>query len=380
MPSFGLLWAIVVAAIFSRVATAEDAVPALSRLLSDLPADHSVLEIPAGVYTVGSSWTVARSGVTIRGAGMGKTILVRDSHFDGALVKMDAANSSISNLTLDGNGAANVLFLNRPGVVADSVEVKNFTHIGIAVPASGCRVTNCFVNGPSIQTTMGVWHDGGRTSSDSTIVIDHNVIKNTGLYGTGGEITITNNQISGEPNPGGGQIDVGNAFTKNTIALITENNILNGGTIRTGGIELGGGRFTVANNTIRNHGAAGIGVGHNAVRAVITGNTISNSGRNTDDKNRPQNRSGIYVLYGAQNVEISGNRCFDDQPMKTQTWGIILTGLPARPDPRFPAKTTEHVTISNNDLRGNIHPEGLLDESGARDKIISGNLPAKANR
>jgi hypothetical protein len=293
---------------------------------------------------------------------------------------MDGVNSSITNLTLDGNGTARVLFLDRPGVVADTVEVKNFTHIGIAAPASGCRVTNCFISGPSTQSTMGVWHDAGRTSFDATIVIDHNVIRNTGLYATGGQITIANNQISGEPNPGGGQIDIGNAFSTNTAALITGNTISDGGTIRTGGVELGGGSFTVVNNIIRNHGLAGIGVGHNAIRATISHNVISNSGRNIADRNKPQNRSGIYVLYGAQNLEISGNQCFDDQPNKTQTWGVILAPPPLRADPRFAPKATEHVVVKENDLRRNLHGEGLLNQSGARDLNVSGNLPPQANR
>jgi hypothetical protein len=377
-----LLFAIVGVALCRQAhsAVANDSVPALARALSELPPDSSVLDVPQGVYTIGSTWMISRAGVTIRGAGTGKTVLIRDQRFDGALVKMDAPNSLISNLTLDGNGIAHVLFLDRPGVVADTVEVKNFTHIGIAVPASGCRVTNCLISGPSIQTTMGVWHDAGPTSTDSTIMIDHNVVKSSGLYATGGHITIADNQINGGPNPSGGQIDIGNAFTKNTVAVITENTIVNGGTLRTGGIELGGGNFTVTNNIIRNHGLAGIGLGHNVIRATISGNTISNSGHYVADRNNPQNRSGIYVLYGAQNVEISGNRCFDDQPNKTQTWGIILVPPPLRADPRFAPKATEHVVIRENDLRGNIQSEGLLDQSGARDRMISANFPSQANR
>jgi hypothetical protein len=85
-------------------------------------------------------------------------------------------------------------------------------------------------------------------------------------------------------------------------------------------------------------------------------------------------------MYGAANVEISGNRCFDDQPNKTQTWGVILVPPPTRPDPRFSPRAMDHIAIKDNDLRGNIHPEGLLDESGARDKTFSSNLPARANR
>ena len=160
---------------------------------------------------------------------------------------------------------------------------------------------------------------------------------------------------------------------------LQETPLLTGDGIKTGGLELGGGNFTVTNNTIRNHGSCRIGIGHNVIGARIAGNTISNCGRNLAERNRPQCRSGIYVGYGASNIVILRNRCFDDETNKTQTYGVILAPPSARADPRFAAKATEHVTIRDNDLRGNIHPEGLLDQSGARDKTVSGNLPRQAN-
>jgi len=367
----------------------EDSVPRLARALADLSGESSVVDLPEGLYTIGSTWVISRPGVTIRGAGPGKTILMRNPKFDGALVRMDAENGTITNLTLDGNGAATVILLDRPGITADTIEVKNFTHIGITVPASGCRITKCLVSGLGIADapSMGIWHDAGKIpTKKSTITIDHSTIQNNGMCGiycTGGEVIATNNRISGNhiiTSPGGGQIDIGNAFTTNTVATISGNTITDGGSVKTGGIELGGGKFTVTKNTIRNHGASGIGLGHNAIQAVIADNTISNCGRNVADANKPQNRSGIYVMYGAANVEIFGNRCFDDQANKTQTWGLILAPPPRRIDPRFAPKATEHVLARDNDLRGNLHREGLLDQSGARDRIVSANLPAQANR
>jgi hypothetical protein len=370
-------------------ASTNDSVPALAQSVSDLAPDRSVLELPEGTYTIGGTWTISRAGVTIRGAGIGKTILVRDPKFDGVMVKMDAKNSMISDLTLDGNGTTTVISLNRPGAVADTIDVRNFAHIGIAVPASDsdCRITKCFISGfgnPAIQS-IGIWHDAGKISTDATLTIDHSIIKNNGMCGiycTGGKVTITNNQLSGNhliTSPGGGQIDIGNAFTTNTVATITGNTIVDGGSIKAGGIELGGGNFTVTNNVIRNHGLAGIGIGHNAIQAKISGNTVSNSGHYIADNNKPQNRSGIYVMYGVENVEISGNRCFDDQPSKTQTWGVLLVPPPIRPDPRFSERGTQHVVVRENDLRGNIHSEGLLDQSQAQQRTISGNFPSQAN-
>src|SRR5438105_2916489 len=190
------------AVLCSRVslAASEDSVPALTRALSDLPSDSSVLDVPEGLYTIGSTWVIAKPGVTIHGAGPGKTILIRDPNFKGVLVRMDAEKSALSNLTLDGNGTATVLSLNRAGVSADTLEVKNFTHVGIAVPASGCRVTNCTITALTDPTpaSMGIWHDAGRGPTDATIVIDHNTMKDNGLNGvycTVGKVTIEDNPL-----------------------------------------------------------------------------------------------------------------------------------------------------------------------------------------
>ena len=54
-------------------ATSEDAVPQLAKSLSELPSDRPVLELPQGVFTIGSTWTISKPRVTIRGAGIGKT-------------------------------------------------------------------------------------------------------------------------------------------------------------------------------------------------------------------------------------------------------------------------------------------------------------------
>jgi len=368
----------------------DDAVASLNQALSELPANSPVFEIAEGTYHIASTWTISRDHITVRGAGIGKTILIREPGFNGHLIAMNGEDSMITALTIDGNGRGQTekmgaeLALHKPREVAQAIEVKNFAHIGIAVFPSECRVSQCRITGLGDDTnTAGIWHDAGPTSTDSTIMIDHNTVTGSGIYGTGGMITIRNNQLSGNHCTslgGGGQMDIGNAFTTNTVATITGNTILSGCNIKTGGIETGGGTFTVTNNTIRDHGSAGIGIGHNAIKATITGNTISNSGRNIAEKNKPQCRSGIYVLYGAANIEISGNRCFDDQPNKTQTWGIILVPPPTRPDPRFIPRSMEHIVVKDNDLRGNVHAEGLLDESRARDRMISGSQPVEANR
>ena len=136
------------------------------------------MDIPEGVYTIGSTWVISRPGVTIRGAGPGKTILMRDPQFSGRSRQDGCRKATISNLTLDGNGTGTVIGLNGDRVAADTIEVKNFTHIGIAVPASGCRITKSVVTGfgSADAPSMGIWHDAGKLPTNSTITIDHNAI------------------------------------------------------------------------------------------------------------------------------------------------------------------------------------------------------------
>lgn len=362
-----------------------NSLPALMEAMTKLSANENVLNIPEGTYVVSSTWEVTRPGVTIKGAGIGKTIFVRDAGFAGnPLIKMNAENSTISNLTLDGNGMEVPLSLKANGAVADSVEVKNFRHIGIVVPGSGCRVTRCVITGygnPEIRS-IGIWHDSGPNAADSSIMIDHNTISDNGINGvfcTGGKVDVIANQFSGNHRQivpvGGGQVCIGNnGRAANTVATISDNTIVDGGGPKSSGIETAGGSYTITNNTVRNHGMAGIVIGVNATRAVVSGNVISNSGRNTDDRNRPQVRAAIYVLYGAQNVRITNNRCFDDQRNKTQTYGVLLVPPTRRMRMRFPARATEHIVVANNDFRGNLHPEGVLDASGARDRVFARNL------
>jgi len=102
----------------------EDSVPQLAGALADLSADSSVVDLPEGLYTIESTWVISKPGVTIRGAGTGKTILMRDPKFNGVLVKIDAEGSTLSNLMLDGNGTATVLSLNGAGITADTLDIK----------------------------------------------------------------------------------------------------------------------------------------------------------------------------------------------------------------------------------------------------------------
>jgi hypothetical protein len=91
-----------------------DSVTALVEPLSKLPSDRSLFEPAEDTYTIGSTWALLRAGITICGVGIGKTVPARDRQFNGIMVNRDVANNTISDLTLNGNGTANVIFLSRP--------------------------------------------------------------------------------------------------------------------------------------------------------------------------------------------------------------------------------------------------------------------------
>src|SRR5205814_8540601 len=103
-------------------AITNDSVPALAKALSDLPPDGPVLDLAEGTYTIGSTWRISKPGITIRGAGIGKSVLSRDRHLDGIMVYVDGMKSTFTGLTLDGYARASVIFLNRPGDVAHTIQ------------------------------------------------------------------------------------------------------------------------------------------------------------------------------------------------------------------------------------------------------------------
>ena len=82
-------------------------------------------------------------------------------------------------------------------------------------------------------------------------------------------------------------------------------------------------------------------------------------------KKNGQNASGHGVRIGTiTNMNVEGFTAFDDQTIKTQQAGINITG------------TADYVIVKNCNLRGNVLSNGLKDDSGAINKIISDNFTA----
>jgi len=168
-------------------------------------------------------------------------------------------------------------------------------------------------------------------------------------------IWLNNNGGSGAPND--------NAILGNVVTASLNNGIqLNSVT-----------DCVIADNSIRRNGSHGMQIGKasavsiegNVVTAnaqtgillqdtsdsVCSGNVLTNNGQNTSSNNF---KSGL-VLYqnssSCANNVVTGNRCFDNQGSKTQTYGISILG------------SVTNTVLSGNLLDGNGSGKGALNMS-----------------
>ena len=119
----------------------------------------------------------------------------------------------------------------------------------------------------------------------------------------------------------------------------------------------------VKGNICKGNALSGISV--SSSETVIEGNICYNN--NQDTAAAPTQRAGIIVQPAGypliSNISINGNRCFDNQPVPTQNYGLSISQM---------SNQIADVLIANNDLRGNgVAAIGELDCS--RSKVI-GNL------
>ncbi|MDP7310488.1 MAG: right-handed parallel beta-helix repeat-containing protein, partial [Dehalococcoidales bacterium] len=350
-----------------------------------LPSSGGVIQLDAETtYTVTARLNISKDNVTIRGAGIGSSILQIDDSLVDHMLWATGENFRISGVTFNGNGSTNTsnnkstLLLGDTGAVVDGIEVKNFRTIGISATGaspstpSNATIINSRIIGMASASinSMGI-HFNEDDPRINGIIISNNVIKDNGInaiFGGGSNITIDGNyfannhlQISPE---GGGQIDIvtgdGVSSTKDmdTTGVVIANNVFDaGGGALTSGLELNGNDITVVGNTIRGQDYYGV-ILQRGNRHVISSNIISNSG--TTGTNSP----GIRVNADVEDFQITGNKIFDDQDTKTQSWGIqIMSG------------DSDNYIISSNDVRGNVNAAGLSDSGTGTTKQIFGNLP-----
>jgi hypothetical protein len=168
----------------------------------------SIITIPAGEYLISASVKL-RSGVTIEGAGMDKTILTIAKDGLQAVFKADEKkNITLRNFAVNGaNTIVKHVFNaeNCTGVTVDSLKIYDLdgmtTPIAIYfVSTTDSVIKNCVFSNISVRSE---WGCAVRLANGSAYnVVDNNIIRDTGRGGilcnnNSTHLTITNNTITG---------------------------------------------------------------------------------------------------------------------------------------------------------------------------------------
>lgn len=335
--------------------------------LATAQAGSRCLELPAGIYTVQPGTLLASAdGLTIRGAGMGRTILqLPDDLVINArtfVLRFTGAHQSISDLTI--RGGANMT--GTQALLGVSLESgATFTHaqrvdvmglfggntaggsgIDLVQPSGGFQgalIEDCYIHDGAAMTGIIV-NSSGNTIRNNVIRDVGNTSNRHGLYIQGGDNLIDGNWIE---RAGGYSLHAwqkvpgvdgsGNVYTNNrSITPGVQHMIASG----LPGLNR---NVTITANLFR-----GVGAGlATDVPAIVSGNTFDEVGA--------ANQTVLALTAGAVGSIVSGNRITTTQP---GAYGIFALAA---------------VTISDNDVAFTQLSKGIQVGSLGVGAIVRGN-------
>lgn len=332
--------------------------PSIQLAIDENPGAIIFLPCPATYYINADIYL--RNSNTLAGCGMKQSTLIHGTGISLAVIVVQGDYNTLRDFSLDGNYPTVTGFIfSEIGFVGtnnkiDSVEVRNFTNIGIDASTNNSKVLNSYVVGvasSSIGSTQGIY-----TNSQSArgVEIAGNVVLDTrieGISALGIGLDIHDNYVAGchrQLTPtGGGQIAVYPSILSSATIKVHGNHVgsSNGSTT---GIEING-SANVYGNTVTDQPNWGIVVQAGSHNKVIN-NVIRNCGLN-----------GINVGANISSFTIIGNSIYDDQQSMTQDYGIFIdTG------------TSNYYIVSGNDLRANVVP--MQDNGTGTVKFVRDNL------
>lgn len=291
--------------------------------------------IKEGIYL--TTFTL-KNNVNIIGSGINSTIIKQPNSINGDVISGNTlSNIVIRDFSIDGNKANNPTGDN--GISLVDISNINITRVssfnnklkGFAISDSGSNIVFDSIESYS-NDQDGIGLASGTTGSGK-------ICKN---------IFITNSYIHDNTIYGIGLVVPTNAYSQTENVSIINNRIINNASY---GIEIFGAKAPIIiGNHIEKSGNHGIdlgSVGDDAflvTNATIIGNIIKNGAT-----------QGIRVQ-SASGSRIIGNRCFDDQAVKTQTYGIGINA-------------GSQNLIMGNDLNGNL--TGPIDGSNGTFDVIN---------
>jgi hypothetical protein len=209
--------------------------------------------------------------------------------------------------------------------------------------SSGAHIHHNFITSnntdPGNLIDLAIWSD---------FTVDHNVLHHNGVAASRNDVASA--CIADFPPANHGEVDSNFCYAAPTMLR----NVV--------GIALGGSDISITNNYVEGGSTAGIGIAvgsQGPARGVrIIGNTTKN---NNQDTNGPHGGIDLFLGPGAPNlaalsdVIIQGNHSYDDQPVKTQAYGIAIGSYGV-------AGGFTNITIEGNDLMGN-KTGGILNDA-----------------
>jgi len=336
--------------------TSDDAA-AIAAASHGIPRSGGVLYLSPGDYAIRST-IVLRSGVSLRGAGMGVTRIIQAAGANlSSLVSYSAASFvTVSDLTLDGNKAANSVRIDG---------LLNFDN------SSDVVVRNCEFKDTVGHATVGVALRFAR--ENKRILLDGNYVHDSGSVGTtpadaiyvgGSSIRIVNNLIVGASDTGIVYEAVGASLeAPSDHAVIANNTIRN----TPGGIAVDaaiagtyGATTTVTGNTIEGvHAVNGASIfvykgarGKSQTAVSVVANVIRNSTEG----------HGI-LLDGVSEVAVNGNVLSFISPQKAKHGITVLR--------------SSRVSVAGNTIHG-AGGNGISLQ-GTTNTTVTGNIIGDAN-
>ena len=343
-----------------------------SYLINSLINDDSHIVLGAGTFALTNTITKQANKVSIEGQGTNTVLLISSSAISAFTIS-GVNGWAIRNLQINAaleNKTSGIYVSKSQNILIENCEISNTYYNGITtLYSSNITIDNNSINASRYGFGIAVWNTtesvitdnkvdltywSGITVSDGSNynMIGNNVVSGSGQMGTLGDGI----EIGATLHSGG---TVGNLVFNNTC----HDNVVDG-------ISVAQSNGTVVSgNFVFNNGAAGIGIESNSAETQIVGNLVFNNsaifrqgagiavmGPLTRDtiissnsvfgnweegiflfKNSTntvvasnvvydngQKSAGSYdgVCIASSNNTINGNRCFDDQAVRTQRFGV----------------------------------------------------------
>jgi hypothetical protein len=217
---------------------------------------------------------------------------------------------------------------------------------GGVLGSAGAHIHHNFITStnvdPSNLIDLAFWND---------FSVEHNTLYHNGIAPhSAATATEPSACIADFPPADHGEVDSNFCYASPTTALDVV------------GIGLGGSDIGIINNFIQGASSAGISVAVGSQGPARGVRVIGNTTKNNNHQN-PGAHAGIELFLGVgapdlaalSDVIIQGNHSYDDQPVKTQGYGIGIALFGVRT--RF-----ANITIENNDVTGNLMG-GLLNNA-----------------